>query len=90
MRVLVHVNVSLNLQRICTFVRDQYQRKTLFVVDVSTDWATNGHWRTKVSDTWQVAQVTVPRQESVKTEREMCIVSIRVILHSRLFPRNGE
>ena len=38
---IVHVNVILNLQKRCTSLWGRYQRKTLFVVDVSTNWITN-------------------------------------------------
>ena len=39
--------------------------KTVFVVDVSINWATNRNWLTKVLDTWEVTQLNLPRQENV-------------------------
>ena len=53
----VHVNVTLNLQKSCSPFWDRYQRKTLFVVDVSRNWETNRNWQTKVINTWKVTQV---------------------------------
>ena len=35
---LVHVNVILHLQKRCTSLGDRYQRRTLFLVDVSINW----------------------------------------------------
>ena len=32
--------------------------ETLFVVDVSIDWATDRNWQTKVLDIWKVTQLT--------------------------------
>ena len=46
--LLVHVDVILNLQARCTSLRDQYQRKALFVVGVSINWATDRSWQTKL------------------------------------------
>ena len=46
----------------------RYQRKTLSVIDVSINWAANRNWQTKVLDTWKVAQLNLPDQESVKTD----------------------
>ena len=63
--VLGYVNVTVNLQMMCTSLSDRHQRKTVFVVDVSINWATNGNGQTKVLDTWKVTQLNVPRQQSV-------------------------
>ena len=62
---LVHVNVILNLQKRCTSLGDRYQRKTVFVVDVSINWESNRNGKIKLLDTWEVAQLNLPRQESV-------------------------
>ena len=46
----------------------RFQKKTLFIGDVSINWATGRRWQAKLLDTWQVTQVNnLPRQESVKT-----------------------
>ena len=42
--ICVHVNVILNLQKRCTCLWDQYQRKTLVIVHVSINWATNRNY----------------------------------------------
>ena len=47
----------------------RHQRKTLFVVDVSINWATDRNWQTRLLDTWKVTQMNLPRQESVKMLR---------------------
>ena len=51
------MNVILNFKNGCTSLRNRYQRKTLFVVDVSVDWATGKRWKTKLVDTWKVTQI---------------------------------
>ena len=33
---------------------------------LTLNWATNRNWQTKVLGTWQVTQMNLPRQESVK------------------------
>ena len=63
------MNVILNLQKRCTSFSDRYQRMTLFVVDVSVNWATIRYWQNKILDTWKVTQPNLPRQESVNVER---------------------
>ena len=40
-------------------------RKTLFVDDVSINWATRSKWQTKAPETWKVSQLSLLRQESV-------------------------
>ena len=60
----VHVNVILNLQKRCTSLWDRYQRKTLFVIDVSINWATDRNWQTKLLDTWKVTQINLLGLES--------------------------
>ena len=62
---MVQVNVILNLQKICTSLGDRYQRKTLFVVDVSINGATDRNWQTRVLDTREVTQLNLTRQERV-------------------------
>ena len=57
----------LNLQKRYESLWDRYQRKTLFIVDVSIGWAPNRNWQTKVLDTWKVTQLTSLRQKSVKS-----------------------
>ena len=42
----------------------RYQKKTLFVVDISITWATNRNWQAKVLDTWKVTQLNLPHQDS--------------------------
>ena len=34
------------------------------------------HWHTKVLDTWEVAQLKFPRQESVKTSKSVEVSSV--------------
>ena len=43
----------------------RFQKKTLFIGDVSVNWATGRRWQVKLLDTWQVTQVNLPRQKSV-------------------------
>ena len=59
------MNVSLILQKRCTSRWDRYQRKTLFVVDVSINWAVYRHLQIKILDTWKVTQLSSLRQGSV-------------------------
>ena len=42
------------------------QKKTLFTGDASINWATGRRWQAKLLDNWQVTQIQLPRQESVK------------------------
>ena len=44
----------------------RFQKKTLFIGDVSINWATGRRWQAKLLDTRQVTQIHLPRQESVK------------------------
>ena len=43
-----------------------FQKKALFIGDVSVNWATVRRRQVKLLDTWQVAQVNLPRQECIK------------------------
>ena len=47
----VHVNVTPNFKQEMYIPLKRYQRKTLFVVGVSVDWATGRRWQTKLVDT---------------------------------------
>ena len=64
-KYFVHVNVHLNLKR-CASLRNRHHRKTLFVVDVSVNWAASRRWQTKLRDAWNVTQIYLLRQGSVK------------------------
>ena len=44
---------------------------TLFVVDVSINWATDRIWQIKVHDAWKVTQLTFLRQKGVKVPAEV-------------------
>ena len=39
--------------------------KTLFVIDVSINWAIERNWQTKILDSWKVSQLNVLTQERV-------------------------
>ena len=61
----VNVNVILNFKRdtVCASLWNRYQRKTLFVIDVSINWTTVRRWQTKLLDTWKVTQIHLLRQK---------------------------
>ena len=46
-----------------------HQRKTVFVVDVSVNWATNRNWQTKVLGAWKASQLNLLNLKSVKDDR---------------------
>ena len=80
---LVHImNVILNLQKRCTSLWDRYQGKTLFIFEVSVNWATNRNWQIKVLDTWKVAQLNLLHQKSVKCAQYVTITACHMIVSS--------
>ena len=54
----------------------RFQKKAPFAGDVSINWATGRRWKVKLLDTWQVTQVNLPRQESVK---EIIVLIVAVL-----------
>ena len=71
------MNVILNLKKRCRSLWNRYQRKTLFVVDVSIDWATGRRWQTKLVDICKVTQIHWLCQESVTAKQAFLRTSIR-------------
>ena len=64
------------LQKWCTSLWELFQRKTLFDVDVSVNWATNRNWQAKVLDRRKGAQLNLLRQESVKQVQLRSVASV--------------
>ena len=62
----VDVNVTPTSSNRCASPSNRHQRKTLFVVDVSVDWATGRRWQTKLLDRCKVSQIHGLPQERVK------------------------
>ena len=56
-KYFVNVNVILKLKKEMCIPWTSYQRKTLFLVDISVDWAAGRRWQTKLLDTWKVTQI---------------------------------
>ena len=54
MKVILHVHKR------CKFLWNRYHRKTIFVIDISINWATYESWQTTVLDTWEVQSVQPP------------------------------
>ena len=55
-----------NSQKRYTAIWDQYKMKALFVVGVSTNWANDRKWQTKLLETWNKIQLSLLQQESDK------------------------
>ena len=41
---------------------------TLFVIDASINWVTNRNWQTNELDMWEVTQLNIPCEKSVKID----------------------
>ena len=69
-------SIILSFQERCTSLWDQYQRNALSVTGVSTTWATDKNWLTKLLETWKVTQLNLLHQKSDKS----CVRQIQLTI----------
>ena len=62
------------------FPLKRLQKNAVFIGDVSIDWATGRKWRAKLLDTWQVTQINLHCQESVRYFNIIIIIIVIIII----------
>ena len=78
------VNAILNFKNRYTSLWNWYQTKTLFVTDVSVDWATGRRWQIKLVETNKVTQIHFNRKMLINYF-VLPIVSVSNFVHLNTF-----